>query len=141
MLQNRLDHWVRDNILTDHLICCNQLPDYIPSSGYKLKENQDISSKWARIIVCKNTNVFYQITALMNMQNVAYDSKLMPRKTVLAYLLKRKHNESLTTGFINSIFRWFLYAGLVICSPFYLFKWGVVESFSHIKKLTLFLLK
>lgn len=141
MHQNWIDHWVRDCILTDHVIRCNQIPEYIPSFGYRVVENPDISSKWSRTIECKSPNVFYQITALMNMQHLAYDSKLRPRRTVLAYLLRRKHNESLTLGIFNGILRWVFYVIIIICAPFYLLKWGIVESLSHLRKILQIVLK
>ena len=135
MFQNRVDHWIRDCILTDHVIRCNNLPDYMPSFGYKVQDNPDLSSKWSRIILCKSPQLFYQITALMQNQHISFDSKLEPRKTVLAYLLRRKHNESLTMGIIEGCFRWLLWGLVLLCSPLYLLKWGSVGVLSNIKRL------
>jgi hypothetical protein len=141
MFQNRLDHWIRDCVLTDHTIRCNQLPDYMPSFGYKLQDNPDLASKWSRIIKCKSPNIFYQITALMQNQHISFDSKLEPRKTVLAYLLRRKHNESLTLGILEGGIRWLLWGFVLLFSPLYLLKWGTVGAASNIRRFLQFLIR
>lgn len=141
MMETKLDQWIKNHYLLDHLIQCNSLPDYMPQRGYVVQEEPNINSKWSRTIVCSSPELFFQITALMNMQHIPHASQMTERKSVMAYMLKPKHGESLTWGFIWGGIRWIFLTILTILSPLYLIKVGVWEIGRQIKNFIYLLAK
>lgn len=141
MLETRLDRWINDNFLIEHLVHCNTIPNHIPQRGIQTEEVPDITSKWSMTIICTSPDSFHQICALMVMQRIPYSSEIIKRKSLLGYLLKKRNGESLSWGIFWGLIHWILVTLLTILSPLYLIKIGLGETIRQLKNFIVLLSK